>query len=87
MDFEREARRRKALTIVAWCQDLGFTADDVIACDGVIRDQMCHDAGVNKASAQTWELVVGLLGAHAAIDRMPPAMAAALPDDPFEGLS
>lgn len=70
MDHEREARRRKALKIVAWCQSMGFDADSVIACDNVVRDQMCADAGVNRASAKTWELVVGLLGAHEAIDKI-----------------
>lgn len=67
--YETQARRRKALAIVAWCDGMGFKADDVIAMTPVIRRQACIDAGVNPASDETWALVVGLLGAHAAIDQ------------------
>lgn len=83
-DYEREARRRKAAKIAEWCRLTGLSAETVVSTFPFpeIRKQMCLDAGVNPASAQTWELVVGLLAAF----ESPAYQAAVSADDPFAGL-
>lgn len=82
--YEDQARRRKAQHLAAWCRAEGLTATAVVAMSDVTRRQACEDAGVNVASAETWAIVIGTLGAF---DEMPAAMRAALPADPFENLA
>lgn len=82
-EYERDARRRKALALVAWCQSMGFKADSVLAMTPTIRAQACKDAGVNPASDETWLVVLGLLGAY----ESPAFQAAVSAEDPFAGLS
>lgn len=93
MNHEDAARLRKAQTLAEYIRSQDLNPAILVHQDGdlaqtdalrqELRRALCGAAGVNPASEQTWAVVVGLLGA----DReMSPAMRAALPDDPFDGL-
>lgn len=86
---EQFARRRKAMTLADYCRANDISAavlmhDEWPEARDALRSAICVNAKVNPASAETWAVVVGLLGAK---EPMPAAMRAALPEDPFEGLT
>lgn len=83
-DYETQARRRKAVALSDYCRAHNITARWVTEMTATERREVCSLAFVNLASDETWAIVVGLLGAY---EDMHPAIAAALPSDPFEGLS
>lgn len=86
-DFERDARLKKARVIAATCRDHGWSGADIVGLNQTERAWVCEVAKVNEASPQTWAVVIGLLGATDDESVMHPAIRAALPDDPFEGLA
>ena len=83
--YETQARRRKAVTLVEWCRREGLSAEAVTAMNDATRRQACSDAFVNLASPETWAIVIGVLGASG--PDLHPAIRAALPEDPFDGLA
>jgi len=82
MDFERQARRAKAQKLASYCREHTITATWVREMTATERAELCKLAGVNEASAETWAVVIGLLGAQ----ESPAYQAAVSADDPFRGL-
>lgn len=62
-DYETQARRRKARTIANCCREHGWSGSDVVNLNATERADLCTIAGVNVASAKTWAVVIGMLGA------------------------
>lgn len=53
----------KARRIADYCRETGHTAEMIRATTDNGRSLICFYADVNEASAETWAVVIGLLGA------------------------